>query len=98
MPTRILTLHVRREYFDEIRAGRKYYEYRVATPYWTKRLSREYDEVHILLGYPPAAATDRRLRFHWRMPYLDTMIPFWIPGATEPADCFLIRVCQWDRL
>jgi hypothetical protein len=96
---RILTLHVRREYFDEIAAGRKFHEYRAATPYWNKRVSGQvYDEVHILCGYPPAGDLDRRLRYAWRTPDYDTMIPFWLPGATAPVDCWVIRLHIIDRL
>lgn len=64
---KILTLHLKSEYFDAIQAGTKTEEYRVKKPYWTKRLvDKEYDEVHILKGYPPKTAKNRRMIFPWR--------------------------------
>lgn len=51
--TRDLRIAVRREYFEQIDAGTKPYEYRLANDYWKKRLvNREYETVTITLGYP----------------------------------------------
>jgi hypothetical protein len=64
--TRILSLHVRAEYFEEIRAGRKTEEYREFGAYWGARIAgRVNDEVHILLGYPRASEHEKRLVFPW---------------------------------
>lgn len=58
MTKRILTLNLKTEYFNAIRAGEKSEEFREVKPYWTTRLKgREFDEIHILKGYP---AKDRR--------------------------------------
>lgn len=66
-PKRILHLPVKAEYFRQIRDGVKPLEYRLQTDYWRKRLvGREYDEIHIKLGYPPAGALDRILIRPWR--------------------------------
>jgi len=50
---KILILNLKAEYFNEIKEGKKPYEYRLYNEYWKKRLvNREYDEVHFKLGYP----------------------------------------------
>lgn len=48
---RILHLTLKRKWFDLIAAGKKKVEYREMKPYWNKRLSREYDEIHFRNGY-----------------------------------------------
>jgi len=61
-----LVLHLKRKQWEQIRDGIKVYEYRRATDYWKKRLvGREYDEVHLLLGYPKRGDTSRLLRRRW---------------------------------
>lgn len=61
-----LILPVKRVYFDCIKAGSKGEEYRLVTPYWTKRLvGREYDDIEVTLGYPSAIDFERRIRFPW---------------------------------
>lgn len=63
---RILHLNLKAEYFNEIKKGDKVYEYRQFTPYWRKRLKdREYDEVHVKLGYPKKGDRGRILKFKW---------------------------------
>ena len=63
---RILHLNLKAEYFNEIKNGDKIYEYRRITPFWRKRLKdREYDEVHIKLGYPKTGDKKRILKFKW---------------------------------
>lgn len=48
-----LHLNLKGEYFDQIKAGIKEFEYREVTPYWTKRLeNREYENIFIKKGYP----------------------------------------------
>lgn len=62
-----LTLHVKRIYFESIRIGTKGEEYRLVTPYWTKRLvGRDYDRIVIQLGYPPAGDFEREMSFNYR--------------------------------
>lgn len=64
---RVLTLPLKGVYFREIRDGAKPYEYRLATPFWTKRLAgREYDSIELTLGYPPRGDEERRLTRSWR--------------------------------
>ena len=62
-----LTLPLKREYFDAIKAGTKPEEFRLDTPYWRQRLvGREYDQIVLTLGYPKADDTARRLVRPWR--------------------------------
>ena len=61
-----LMLPVKRVYFDSIKAGTKGEEFRLVTPYWTKRLvGREYDQIIVTLGYPSAGDLERTLYFPW---------------------------------
>lgn len=66
-----LTLHVRKKYFDEIKSGKKLEEYRLATPYWRRRIigpplrGENIDSVLIALGYPPKTDTSRFLERKW---------------------------------
>ena len=39
----ILHMTLYRKWFDAIAAGHKREEYRAATPYWTSRLSKQYE-------------------------------------------------------
>jgi hypothetical protein len=64
---RVLTLSLKAVYFNEIRDGRKAEEYRLATPYWRRRLEgREYDTIVLTLGYPKAGDDTRRLTRPWK--------------------------------
>lgn len=61
--SKILILAVKRQYFDEIKSGVKKEEYRLIKDHWTKRLKKNYDEVHITLGYPKKDDKDKILKF-----------------------------------
>lgn len=64
---RILHLPVKGVYFHQIKNGAKLREYRLQTNYWRKRLvGREYDEIHIKLGYPTSDDLDRIEVRPWR--------------------------------
>lgn len=63
----VLTLPLKREYFNAIKAGTKAKEYRLVTAYWQKRLvNRSYSKVVLTDGYPKAGDTSRRLERAWR--------------------------------
>lgn len=63
----ILTLPVKGEYFDKIKAGEKTEEYRLCTSYWKKRIEgRMYDQVVLTRGYPKRTDQSRRLVVPWR--------------------------------
>lgn len=62
-----LVLHLKGEYFDQIKAGTKPEEYRLCTPYWQKRIEgRSYDSVVLLRGYPKLTDAERRLVRPWK--------------------------------
>jgi hypothetical protein len=64
---RVLRLPLKAVYFDAIKSGAKLEEYRLRNPYWCKRIeSREYDEILLTRGYPPAYMTNRQLVRPWR--------------------------------
>ena len=57
---KILHLNLKSEYFNDIKNGKKDFEYREYNDHWMKRLSqRHYDEVHFKCGYPKKDDTDK---------------------------------------
>ena len=61
-----LHLHVKKQYFDEIKNRQKIYEFRLMNEYWEKRLvGRHYDGIVICCGYPKKDDTTKRLEFKW---------------------------------
>lgn len=88
---RVLHLPLKGIYFREIRDGVKPYEYRLCTPFWSKRLvGRDYDGIELSLGYPPRGDYERRLTRPWRGFERQTIThPHF--GA-EPVEVFAILV------
>ena len=86
-----LTLPLKAEYFDAIKAGTKSYEYRLTTPYWRKRIAgRTFTDIELTLGYPLVGDTERRLVVPWRGYSIITLThPHF--GA-EPVEVFAIDV------
>lgn len=62
---KVLRLAVRKEYFEQIKAGIKKEEYREIKDYWIKRLSKHYDQVWITLGYPKKTEKEKVLKFKY---------------------------------
>lgn len=63
---RILHLPLKKIYFEQIKLGIKKEEYRLQNEYWSKRLeNREYDEIHIKLGYPKHDDSERIIIVPW---------------------------------
>lgn len=63
----ILTLNLKREYFEQIKSGIKTEEYRLCTPYWQKRLEgKTFDKVIIKLGYPKNDEIEKIMEFPWK--------------------------------
>lgn len=65
-----LHLHVRSEYFAQIKAGEKREEYRLHNAYWVRRLvefpsgkAREFDGIVIHNAY--LSGSDNRIEFPW---------------------------------
>jgi hypothetical protein len=84
---KILTLHLKKEYWQQIKDGKKKVEYRDVTPYWKKRLDgKEYSEIHLLLGYPKAQDESKLIRRKWNgytfqiinHPYFGLNIPVFV--------------------
>lgn len=87
----VLHLPLKGVYFREIRDGVKPYEYRLVTPYWTKRLvGRDYSRIELTLGYPPRDDHTRRLIRRWAGFERQTIThPHF---GTNPVEVFAIRV------
>lgn len=63
---RILTLPLKGVYFHQINSGEKVEEFRLVTPFWSKRLiGKDFDFVTVTLGYPKRDNTSRRITFKW---------------------------------
>jgi hypothetical protein len=90
-----LILPLKAEYFHQIKDGTKPYEFRLRTPYWTKRLEgRRYDRIVLTLGYPARDDFDRRLCMPWRGYELMTIThPHFGP---DPVDVYAIDV-SWNQ-
>ena len=62
------------EYFHQIKAGTKGKEYRLCTPYWSKRLvGRTYTRIVLTLGYAKADDTERRISCPWQGYTIETI-------------------------
>lgn len=63
-----LILPLKREYFEQIKAGEKWFEYRLCNDYWRKRLDghEAYDRIILTLGYPRRDDHERRIVRPWR--------------------------------
>ncbi len=65
-PPRILTLHLKEQYFRKIAAGTKLEENREATHYWRKRLQgKTFDVIEICNAYPKRGDIDNRIWFRF---------------------------------
>lgn len=68
-----LQLAVKEQYFNEMKAGTKTEEYRLANAYWENRLfqrgtvePKEFDRVVITWGYPTGGDPEKTLVFEWK--------------------------------
>lgn len=86
-----LHLSLKAEYFNAIRDGTKPEEFRLVTQYWSKRLQgRQYDGIHLTLGYPARDDHARHLHRQWRGVTIKTIThPHFGPG---PVQVFAIDV------
>lgn len=89
--TRVLTLPLKREYFDAIRTGSKLEEFRLCTDFWRKRLvGRTYDRIELTMGYPKAGDDARRISRAWNGYRIRTIThPHFGP---DPVEVFAIDV------
>ena len=63
---KILTLHLKRKYWEQIRDGEKTVELRTVEKWQPKIEGREYDEIHLWLGFPSKHRRNLRLIRKWR--------------------------------
>lgn len=88
---RDLVLPLKRDFFDQIKAGTKLEEFRLRTPYWQKRLvGKHFDRIVLTLGYPKADDANRRLILPWQG-YRECTIQHPFFGA-QPVEVFAIDV------
>jgi len=86
-----LHLNLKAEYFDEVAAGSKPYEYRLRTAYWRKRLEgRSYRRVLVKKGYPKNNDLERITERPWRGYKEQTIIHSHF--GPDPVEVFAIRV------
>lgn len=93
MSLRTLTLALKGEYFDAIKAGAKPEEFRRVTQYWRQRLEgRDYDCIELTRGYPRRDDSSRRLVLPWKGYRLTTIThPHFGP---DPVEVFAIDVTR----
>lgn len=86
-----LTLPLNGVYFDQIRAGTKTEEYRLVTPFWTRRIKdRWFSEIVLTRGYPKAEDASRRMVLPWRGYVRKTIThPHFGP---DPVEVYAIKV------
>lgn len=68
-----ITIAIKGEYFDQIKAGTKTEEFRLCSPYWKKRLERYYDKLILTRGYPRRTDTEKRMEFKWQGAVIKTI-------------------------
>jgi ASC-1-like (ASCH) protein len=62
-----LTLPLKGEYFDAIKAGDKVEEYRLCTEFWERRIEeKQIDRIVLTRGYPKRGDETRRMVRPWR--------------------------------
>jgi hypothetical protein len=86
-----LTLRLKGEFFDQIKAGTKRMEYRLVTLYWICRLEgANYGRIILTRGYPRRGDMERTLIFPWRGCSTETIThPHFGP---DPVDVYAIPV------
>lgn len=66
-PTQILHLHLRFEYFDQIKAGTKTEEFRACTPFNDRLMARRpFAEIRLYRGYPKTGDMENTLVRPWK--------------------------------
>jgi len=86
-----LHLNLKGQYFEQISSGEKMHEYRLQTPYWSRRLvGRSFDGIVLKKGYPKASVKDRTIERPWLgFECKEISHPFFGP---LPVQVFAIRV------
>lgn len=93
---KILHLNLKKKYFDQIKAGTKTIELRLATDYWRERLvGRCYDEIHLKCGYPKKGDTTRIIKRKWTLIAKERVLCE--EFGSEPVEAFVIDVSRKIR-
>jgi len=86
---KVLRLHLKRKWWEQIKSGEKTVELRLATDYWRKRLvGRVYDEAHVYLGYPKKGDESKVVRKRWTGIAKETVLHE--EFGDEPVDVYVI--------
>ena len=89
----ILYLSLKRQYFEQIKAGVKPLEFRLRNAHWIKRLEgRAYSGIVLTLGYPSVNDDSKRLYRQWQGYGIQTIQhPHF---GKDPVEVFAIDVAQ----
>lgn len=85
-----LHLNLKGEYFDQIKAGTKLFEFREKST-WANRLEgKQFDSILIKRGYPRTGDVERNIRRPWRGFEVQTIThPHF---GVDPVEVYAIRV------
>lgn len=76
---RYLSTIIKRKYFDQILRGEKVYEYKAATPFWTKRIAKRPEAICFLCGLESAKFRINSIELIERDAALSSLIPtMWV--------------------
>ena len=86
-----ITLPLKRRWFEDIKAGKKPFEYRLNKPYWQTRIvGRHYDHAIFTDGYPPKGDTKKRIILPWAGYEMQIVVSD--EWHNQPQEVFAIRV------
>lgn len=84
MSKRVLTLNLRKCYFDAIKNRTKELEYRLRNDYWGPRIKgKEFDAVVFKCGYPKKDDTERIICRQWKGYEITKSTNQWLFGSHE---------------
>ena len=72
---RYLSTTIKRNYFEQILRGEKVYEYKAATPFWTKRITKRPEAICFLCGRESAKFNITSIELIERDASLSSLIP-----------------------
>ncbi len=61
-----LNLHLKRKYWEQVKRGKKKEEYRKVNKFWSKILSKDYEQIKLYLGYPKKGETEKVIVLPYR--------------------------------
>lgn len=91
--SKILHLHLKKKYFDDIASGKKAFEFRRVTDYWRKRLiDRHYDAIWLYCGYPERGDESKIIKRRWTLVAKETILHE--EFGSKPVEVFCISVSE----